>query len=750
MKKNLLNRISDFIIDKKIVFFLIFFCAVIYCALSVGRVKVNDDIKQLLPEGTDTRRGLAIMKEEFTTFASAEIMISGVSQDGVAEYAARIGRIDHVFNAAYDPAENYKDGNGLITVMFDGETKDEGAVSAMKEIRELLKNEKTAISTEVGSDFLEQFAKEMIVVLIVSLAVVVAVLLFTSRSFFEVFVIMIVLGVSVVLNMGTNFWLGEISTITNSVAVILQLALSIDYAIIFCHRFQDEYNLEGDIRRALGEAHSRSVIEVSSSSLTTISGLAALTLMQFRLGFDLGIVLIKSIVCSMLTVFLLMPGLIMVFHKPILRTRHKNLVPDVSRWGGFLANGKPVFLIIFILMLPCVIYMSAKCEYTFSPDGTDRIRMSEQDKITAEIRAVFPKSNMVVLIAPNGNYVEERSAVSEIKALPGVKNAVALADIEAAEGIYLTDKVTAADFSRLSGADITLSEKLFKIYSDPFGLSEKYDPSFSAPLIDVLQFAFTAVDAGLADLDAGQSARFDEVRGQLEGALLQLKGEKHSRMVFTVETEIEGDKAVEMVSLIDRIAKDHFGEDALVIGDITSARDLRDSFKHDNPLVTSLTIIFVFLVLFFTFRSFGAAVILILVIQGSIWLNFSFPFITGTNLFFVTNMIVSAIQMGATIDYAIVVYNRYRSAKEIMPPKEAMRKAVNDSFSTIITSGVIMSAAGFIVGYMTTDVYVGSIGLGVGRGALTSVLLVMTVLPQVILYGDRFIEKTTFSRKRKE
>ena len=749
MKSRVLRKISDFVISKRLFIILIFAAAAVYCALSVGKVRINNDITSLLPERTDTRRGLTVMNEEFVSYAGAEIMVSGVTADRASELTAGISSVDGVFSASFDPAEGYKDGNALISVMFDGEATDERAVSALNEVRALLADDESVISTEVGSVYLEQFAEEVFHVLLVSVAVIIIVLLFTSRSFFEGVVFIIVLTVSVILNMGTNYWFGEISTVTNSVAVILQLALSIDYAIIFCHRFQDEYTACGDAREALGTAHVRSVVEISSSGLTTVSGLVALTLMQFKLGYDLGTVLIKSIICTMLTVFLLMPGLILIFRKPILRTRHKSFVPSVARWGGFLSKGKPIFLILFVIMLPCVIYMSSRCDYTFNAEGTDRIRLSERDVVNDKIRTVFPRNTAIAVIVPGGDYEAEREVAEEVSSLPGIRSSFGLASVEAAEGVYLTDSVTPAQFSEMSGAGSELSEKVFKYYNLLYGKGGASDGSASAPLVDILLFIFGAVDSGAVKLEPEQSAMIDAVRGQIEGALKQLKGEHYSRMVFTADVPVESEAALTLVDLINGIVKEKCGKESLVIGDITSARDLRESFRSDYLLVTVLTIVFVFIVLFFAFRSFGASVLLILVIQGSIWLNFSFPFMTGTNLFFITYLIVSAIQMGATIDYAIVVYNHYRAAKELLPPKEAMAKAVNDSFPTIITSGVIMSAAGFLCGFVTTDLYVGSIGLAVGRGALTSVLLVLTALPQVILYGDKLIEKTTVRFRRK-
>ena len=254
-------------------------------------------------------------------------------------------------------------------------------------------------------------------------------------------------------------------------------------------------------------------------------------------------------------------------------------------------------------------------------------------------------------------------------------------------------------------------------------------------------------------LDDDKEQMLESMRGTLDDALVQLRGEHYSRIVFNAAVPVEGEESVALIENIESSArklysengKTELSEDAIiVIGDITSAKDLEDSFRMDNNRVSFLTIAFVFVVLLFTFRSLGAAVLLILVIQSSIWLNFSFPYITGTNLFFVTYLIVSAIQ----IDYAIVLYNRFQLRKQDYAPKQAMAIAVNESFSTILTSGTIMTAAGFIIALRTTDLYISSIGLTLGRGALISVILVLTVLPQVLLVGNKLIEKTMIDFKK--
>ena len=323
----------------------------------------------------------------------------------------------------------------------------------------------------------------------------------------------------------------------------------------------------------------------------------------------------------------------------------------------------------------------------------------------------------------------------------------------------LTDPYTARAASELLGVDIETAKLLYALYGYEHDSFQPIlgDSDAFAVLIDMLEFLFEAKDRGMITLDDDKEQMIESMRGTLDDALVQLRGEHYSRIVFNAAVPVEGEESVALIENIESSARKLYSENGktelsedsiIVIGDITSAKDLEDSFRMDNNRVSFLTIAFVFVVLLFTFRSLGAAVLLILVIQSSIWLNFSFPYITGTNLFFVTYLIVSAIQMGATIDYAIVLYNRFQLRKQDYAPKQAMAIAVNESFSTILTSGTIMTAAGFIIALRTTDLYISSIGLTLGRGALISVILVLTVLPQVLLVGNKLIEKTMIDFKK--
>ena len=752
LENNILKKISRQIVDKRVIIMIAFLAACVYCALSISRVHVNNDITSFLPPDTDTRRGLTIMENEFTTYASANVMLANTTYERASAAAEKIETLEHVTGVTFDnsPA-HFVDSAALLTISFDGTSDDENVIATMNEIRSLTAGFDTYTSSDIGADLLGEIAQQMVGVVALAAVVIMAVLLFTSRSYFEVVIFLIVFSVAALLNMGTNFWLGEISSITNSIAVILQLALAIDYAIIFSHRYQDEIDRFPTEREALIEALSKSIVEISSSSLTTISGLVALMLMQFRLGYDLGLVLSKGILCSLITVFLLMPGLIASFFRPLRRTTHKSHVPDITGWGRFLMKTRFGFVAVFVIILPLAIWCSNRTEYAFNDAGIDELKYSESRAAARKITGTFANDTTIAVLVPSGNYEAEKQFLRDAAELDNVKTVTGLANIEIEDGKVLTDSYTPRMFSMLLNIDFEEAEMLYAAYGVENG---QYQPIFgntetySVPLIDMFLFLFEKIDQGIVTLDADSQETLDSLRGELERGEAQLRGENWDRMVITADVPIEGDESVALVNALRSLADGRYGEGAcLVIGDVTSAKELADTFNGDSLLINLLTIAFVFIILIFTFRSVVGAALLVFVIQGSIWINFTFPYLTHTRASFVTNMIVSAIQMGATIDYAIVIMSRYLDLKKLHTPQEAMAQAVNESFPTVMTSGTIMTVAGILIAYRVSDVYIGHIGLAVGRGALISVILVLSVLPQLIVLLDKVIEKTTFRKK---
>lgn len=740
-------KLARFIVDKRKAFYLVFLAAVLFCAASVSKVHVNNDITSYLPADTETRRGLTLMEEEFTTLGSGQFMLTNVTYDEADQVAKEIEHIDGVSGVEFDDTEkHYTGSSALITVTFDGEKDDPVALQAMDHLKSILAPYDTYIYSEVGLDTSAQLQSEMGIILVIAAIVIVIVLLFTSKSYMEVPVYVIVFGVAAVLNMGTNYWFGEVSYITNSVAVVLQLALAIDYAIIFCHRYMEERETK-PAREADIAALSKAIVEISSSSLTTISGMIALMLMQFRIGFDMGAVMSKGIICSMLTVFLLMPGLLMLFSNGIERTRHPNLVPRISLVGKAVVKLRYILPPIFLVTIIAGIFLSGKCDYCFSENVIDTNNPPEQRIALDRISDTFGNQNTIALLVPKGDYEKEGKILAEISELPEIDKAQGLANTEA-EGYMLTDKLKPRQFAEIAGVDIEMARLLYQAYGlehEEYGAIFQNPDDYEIPLVDSFQFLCEQKDKGVIKLEGEQAEMVDDLQEQLDIGLPQLQGEHWSRLVFIADVPEESPQTFALLDQMRAIAAQYYGDDVLLVGNSTNARDLSESFSGDNLKISVLTALFVMIILLFTFKSAGLPILLVLTIQGSIWINFSFPYLTHTNLFFLSYLVVSSIQMGATIDYAIVITNRYMELKTIMSHRDAVIETLNQSFPTILTSGSIMTVSGFLIGMISTNPPISSLGLALGRGTLTSIFLVMTVLPQLLILGDTLIERTAIT-----
>ena len=751
-----MTKVARFIVDKRKAFYLVFIAAFVFCAASINKVQVNNDITSYLPAQTETRRGLTIMDEEFITLGSANVMVSNVTYQTALDLSHKLENIEGVSEVAFDGTEeHYKNSSALFTISFDGEETDPATVEAMNEVLAALEGYDVYSSTQIGRDESATLQQEMTVILAIAAVVIVVVLLFTSKSYMEVPVYLIVFAAAAVLNMGTNFIFGTISFITNSIAVVLQLALAIDYAIIFCHRYMEERDNGLDPREADIAALSKAIVEISSSSLTTISGLVALMLMQLRIGFDMGIVLSKGIVCSMLCVFLLMPGLLMLFSGPIDRTRHRNLVPKINFWGKAVVRLRYILPPIFLVVVVAGAVLSSHCDYVFDTNDTDFDNKPAWRIADEKVTDTFGKKNTIAVLVPRGDYNKEKYVLERVSQLPQVTQATGLANIEVEDGRMLTDEMNPRQFSELAGVDIEPARLLYQAYGlsvEEYGAIFQDPDDYSVPLIDVFEFLLDQKDKGVVNLTGEQADKVDDLQERLDVGLEQLRGEHWSRLVFVADVPTEGDETYALLDEIRSIAQEYYGDDVILVGNSTNAFDLASSFSGDNMKISILTALFVMVILLFTFKSAGLPILLVLTIQGSIWINFSVPVLTATNLFFLSYLVVSSIQMGATIDYAIVITNRYMELKTVMERKQAAVEALSQSFPTILTSGTIMAVAGFLIGGISTDATIGSVGQTLGRGTVTSIILVMTVLPQLLMLGDALIERTaiTLNRDRKQ
>ena len=745
-----MEKIATFIVDKRNLFFLLYAFALIFSIVATGWVKVENDITTYLPEDTETRQGLTVMNDNFVTYGTARVMVSNVTYETAENICSDLESIDGVTGVDFDDTtDHYKSASALFSVTFDGTTTDDISIHALHTIRDMLAGYDTYIDTEVGVDTSADLQSEMSVILVLAAIVIVLVLTLTSRSYAEVPVLIMTFGAAALLNMGTNFLCGTISFISNSVTVILQLALAIDYAIILCHRFSDEHETK-DTREACIAALSKAIPEISSSSLTTISGLGALAFMHFGIGRDMATVLIKAILFSLLSVFTLMPGLLMVFSKKIDATRHKNLIPKITFLGKFDVATRFIVPPIFAVVVVVTAVLANKCPYCYSYTDLVTAKQSESQIAHQKIKNTFGVNNMVAVIVPTGDYDSERQLLKDLDSCAEVKSTQGLANIDAMDGYKLADALTPRQMSELAGLDYEVAEALYAAYAvdqNEYGKLISGLGDYKVPLFDMFMFLQREMKDGNITLDGDIQETLDDLFEQLNKAQLQLQSDKYSRLVVYLNLPEESDETMDFLDTMHAMIAKYYSSDTYIVGNSTNVKDLSSSFGEDNMLISVLSALFVVIILLFTFKSAGLPVLLIVVIQGSIWINFSVPTIQHESLYFLGYLIVNSIQMGANIDYAIVISSHYTDLKKEMRPKEAIVAALNEAFPTIFTSGTILAVAGALIGVMTTNPVIAAIGTCLGRGTVISIVLVMAVLPQILLIGDTIVERTSFDVK---
>lgn len=745
-------KVASFIVDRRNLFFLLFGIAVIFCLVSSNWTTVESSLAAYLPKTSETSIGLDLMGEEYVTYGTAKIMIANVTYETAENIAKQVEELPYVAMVQFDETtEYYNDFSALLNVTFPFPEDDERCLYYLDELKGELEGYDYFVSTTLGDQASETIATEMQVITVAVAIIVFVVLLFTCDAFAEIPVLVITFLVSSALASGTNFMFEKISFVSDNVAIVLQLALSVDYAVIFLNKYKNEHQ-RLDAREADIVALSKAIPEICASSLTTIGGLIAMCFMQYGIGPDLAIVLIKAIMLSLLSVFLLMPGLIMLFEKAMEKTKHKSFVPKIPFVGKFAYYTKYIMPFVFAVLILGGYYYSSNCPFVYGYSTLKTAKQSEQDKIEKLIAETFESTNMVALNVPAGDYSKEAELLEYLESRDEVKSTTGLANTEAMDGHMLTEKLNAREFSEMLDVDNEVAELLYAAYAindEDYGKLINGVSEYSVPFIDMFLFLHEEIENGFVTLESDQASQVEEAYNKIVVARNQLQGENYDRMLIYLTLPEEGEETFAFLDELHTIVKSYYGEDAniVVAGNSTSQYDLKITFQRDNTVVNVVSMLAVLAVLLFTFKSVGMPILLILVIEGCIWLNFSFPEITHNNLFFMGYLIVSSIQMGANIDYAIVVSSRYQEVKKEMSQKEAIIDTMNYAFPTIVTSGTMLAMAGILIGQMTSEPCISGIGVCLGRGTIISIVTVLFALPQILLFGDKLIEKTSFDVK---
>ena len=684
-----MERYTSFILKHRKLIITVFLFAAVICAGLSAMVGVNYKFADYLPEDAPSTVALNIMEEEYSqSIPNMRVVIHDVSIPEALTYKEKLEQVEGVEEVnwlddainIYEPLEDadqdtidewYKNSDALYSVTIaDDETLKKKAVD---EIRNIIGDDNAMSGTAV-TDVLSPVhtSQEIQRIMVFVLPIVFIVLLLTTNSWFEPVLFMITIGVAIMLNRGTNLIFGEISFVTNAAGSVLQLAVSMDYSIFLLHRFAENRAEGKEVKEAMIEAVKQSTGSVLSSGLTTVTGFAALILMRFRIGPDMGWVMAKAIVFSLLCVLCFLPALAITTYKLIDKTQHKPLFPDFHKFSKVIVKLMvPVLILAVIIAVPCYI-AQGKNDFLY---GSSRVYSTEETQMGRDLLSIedeYGASNPLVIMVPKGDLAKEQQMNEELKNNKNVTSVIS--------------------YVNTVGSTIP----------DGFVPSE---------------------------------------------SLSQLYSEHYSRFVVTVDTEEIQDGWTDKLDEIYGICEKYYGDDALIAGDLASTKDLKDTITVDNSRVNLMAIGFVFVILLFNFKSLLIPIILTLVIELSIWINLAIPYFQSTTLHYIAYLIISSVQLGATIDYAILFTSRYLDERKTKNKKESARNSVQLCILSLFTSAIILTIAGFALGKISTNLVLSQLGTLVGRGAVISFLLVLILLPALLKLFDRAIEKTTMYTK---
>lgn len=680
-----MNRYTTFILKHRKMIILIFVIATIVCTGLSTQVGVNYNFADYLPDNAVSTKALNVMEGEYDQpIPNMRVLIHHVSIADALKYKEKIEQVEGVKEVnwlddsidIYEPLENadqgtvdawYKDSDALYSVTVS-DNKEEKA-DAVDQIREIIGDD-NAMSGNAVTDVLSPIhtSQEINKIMLIVLPIVFAVLLLTTTSWFEPILFMITIGIAIMLNRGTNLMFGEISFVTNAAGSVLQLAVSMDYSIFLLHRFAENRKEGKEVQVAMIDAVKQSTGSVLSSGLTTVTGFAALILMRFKIGPDMGWVMAKAIVFSLLCVLCLLPALAISTYKWIDKTQHRSFMPNFGSFSkGVMKIRIPILTLAVIIAIPCFI-AQGKNDFLY---GSSRIYSTPETQMgrdLIDIENEYGASNPLVIMVPKGDIKKEVSLNRELKENPDVSSVISYVN--------------------------TVGETI---------------PEGFVP----------------------------------EDSLSQLYSKHYSRFVITLDTEEVEDGWVDKVDAIHKICEKYYGDEALIAGDLASTEDLKNTITQDNERVNLLAIVFVFVILVLNFKSIVIPVLLTLVIELSIWINLFFPYFYSTTLHYIGYLIISSVQLGATIDYAILFTSRYLEERQKRNRHESARMSIQLCVLSLFTSAVILTIAGGVLGKISTNLVLSQLGILVGRGAVISFLLVLIVLPALLIIFDKLIEKTT-------
>ncbi len=658
----------------------IFMILFVICAISKQFVSVNYDMNDYLPPDSASTLALDVMENEYEGgIPNARVMISDVSIPEALKYKQKLENVDGVSSVTWlddvtsvtvplatldsDTVEAYyKDNNALFSITIEEDKR----IDAVNEIRQIIGEDNamsgSAVTTALATT---STVNEITTIALIAVAFVLIVLILTTTSFAEPFLVLAGLGVAIVINSGSNLIFGEISFVTNSAGNILQLAVSLDYSVFLLHRFSECREKTEDTKDAMVDALTMSTSSILSSGLTTVIGFLALCLMQFQIGPNLGLALAKGVAISLITVFIFMPALILGTYKFIDKTKHKSFMPSFKGFGRFVSHiMMPMAIIFAIVIAPSYLASNANSFYYGASHifGSDTKLGSDTNKI----EDIFGKQDTYVLMVPKSNTATQKELSDALHDIREVKSILSYVD--------------------------TVGETIPEQYLDSNTLSK-------------------------------------------------LNSENYTRMVLTVETEYEGDKTFSLVETIRNTAEEYYPGNWYLAGEGVSTYDLMSTVTADMVKVNLVAIAAVFLVLLMSEKSLILPIILVLSIETAVWINLSIPYFTDKTIFYIAYLIISSIQLGATVDYAILFTDRYKEMRQSYKKKKAIVETISAVSVSILTSASVLTVVGFLLGIFSSHGLLSQLGYFLGKGTLCSLAIVLFVLPGLLYLFDKFIIK---------
>ena len=677
----------------KAVVLIIAFLLLIPATIGYVSTRINYDLLSYLPNSRETVSGQDTMVDEFGMGAFSMIVVEDMEKKDIVALKEKLKKVNHVEDVIwYDDAmditvptemlpDKLREGlfNGNATMMialFDNTTSADSTMDAITEMRGIVKKQ-AFISGMSGvvTDIKNLAMAEMPIYVVVAAVLSLLILLLTMDSLVTPFIFLMGIGMAIVYNMGTNMVFGEISYITQALTAILQLGVTMDYSIFLLESYEaNKVRYDGDKNRAMAHAISNTFTSVTSSSITTIAGFAALCFMTFKLGMDLGLVMAKGVIIGVIVCLTVLPALILCFDKAIDKTTHKNLIPNLDGLSKKIVKGWPVVLVLFLVLLGPAMYGNSNYEIYYDIAGA--LPQSLDSAVAnKKLEEKFNMNSTHIVLMKNGMSSKEKSEMlKKIEDVKGVKWALG---IDSFKGVSVPSSM--------------IPKKLeSKLKSDDY------------------EIAFVCSD---------YKAATDEVNSQIAD--------------------------------INKIVK-KYSKDSMVIGEAPLTKDLQDVTDIDLVNVNYVSVAAIFLIILITFKSILIPVILVMVIEFAIFLNMSVPFYTHESLPFVASIVIGTIQLGATVDYAILMTSRYHKERVVRrkSKKEAIDIAHRTSIKSIMISGMCLFASTFGVTMSSSIDMIKSICTLLSRGAVISTIVVILVLPAMLTVFDKWICKTTWDMRK--